>query len=355
MQTVDYIIVGQGIAGSNLGMFLDERGQKLAFINQERPNTSTKIAAGLINPITGRRYVKTWMADILIPFAVNYYHKLEEQFKATFVKKKRVAWQFTSPNMENNWMARSSGENQAYIAHPHNYSLSIYQDHYHDVRSVAEVKNAGRIDMVTVIKHLKTYFQEHHIYLEEAFDYSEINYQEDQVIYNGITAKGIIFCEGALARFNPYFEHLPFNLAKGEILIVKIPNYQLYASLIKHSGLFIVPWDEEKQWFWVGSSYNRDFKHEAPTPEEKATLIDRLKACLQLPFEVVDHIAGIRPTVRDRRPFLGRHKEHKQLFIFNGMGAKGSYLSPYFAEHFTSYLLDGTPLLKEADIKRLGK
>ena len=74
-----------------------------------------------------------------------------------------------------------------------------------------------------------------------------------------------------------------------------------------------------------------------------------------LPFEIIDHQAGIRPTVKDRRPLLGVHPAHHQLAIFNGMGTKGVMLAPYFANHLVNHLENDDKLLPEIDIVRFGK
>jgi glycine/D-amino acid oxidase-like deaminating enzyme len=76
---------------------------------------------------------------------------------------------------------------------------------------------------------------------------------------------------------------------------------------------------------------------------------------LKMPFEVVDHLAAIRPTVRDRKPYLGSHTLHENIHIFNGLGAKGSSIGPYFASHFADWLNGETELDKEVNIKRLKK
>ena len=60
--SLDYLIVGMGLAGSALAYFLSKNGKKIALIDNNIDQTSSKIAAGLYNPITGRKMVKTWMA-----------------------------------------------------------------------------------------------------------------------------------------------------------------------------------------------------------------------------------------------------------------------------------------------------
>ena len=54
---VDYLIIGQGLAGSLLAWELIQRRCSVVVVDNGNENAS-QIAAGLINPITGMRFVK---------------------------------------------------------------------------------------------------------------------------------------------------------------------------------------------------------------------------------------------------------------------------------------------------------
>lgn len=51
---------------------------------------------------------------------------------------------------------------------------------------------------------------------------------------------------------------------------------------------------------------------------------------MKIPYNVVEHKAGVRPSVSDRRPVLGPCKDYEQLVVFNGLGTKGVSLAPFF-------------------------
>ena len=206
--------------------------------------------------------------------------------------------------------------------------------------------------MKKVIENYKKLLQQEERYLEEKFEHEHLEIQTDSVVYKGHRAHRIIFAEGYQAIHNPYFNYLPFLPAKGDILMVRIPDYPASDKLVKH-GVFIVPWKDDI--YWVGSSYNKTYKQEAPLATEGEALKERLQRILKIDFEVLEHLCGIRPTVRDRQPFTGQHPVFSRLFLFNGMGAKGSYLSPFFAHHFAQYLDDQCPLDSSIDIKRYFK
>ena len=185
--------------------------------------------------------------------------------------------------------------------------------------------------------------------LAEHFDYEQLTLQENHIQYKSHTAKQVIFCEGHQARFNPWFQYLPFEVAKGEMLIIKIPDSNFQKTL-KHK-IFLVPLGDDL--YWLGSTYDWDNLDELPTAVKKENLIERLQKSIDVEFEVIDHLAAIRPTVKDRRPFLGRHPQYQQLCIFNGMGTKGASLTPYWANEMTSFLLDQKSLSDEVNIQRI--
>ncbi|MCW3126932.1 MAG: dependent oxidoreductase, partial [Bacteroidetes bacterium] len=83
----------------------------------------------------------------------------------------------------------------------------------------------------------------------------------------------------------------------------------------------------------------------------KNEIIESLYKTLHVPFEVVYHGAGVRPSTKYRRPFIGFHPDQAHIGIFNGMGTKGMSLAPYWAEHFAEHIVNGSALSEEVDIK----
>ena len=67
------LIVGQGIAGTVLSYKLSQRNISHKVLDNNHQSAATHAAAGLINPITGRNYVKSWMIDDLLPEACLLY------------------------------------------------------------------------------------------------------------------------------------------------------------------------------------------------------------------------------------------------------------------------------------------
>ncbi|MCP3932785.1 MAG: FAD-binding oxidoreductase, partial [Bacteroidetes bacterium] len=202
-----------------------------------------------------------------------------------------------------------------------------------------------------LIKSYRNFFEESGDLLTEEFDPAHLTIDPECINYKGNTAKKIIFCEGYRGMNNPYFSFLPFQPTKGDVLIVKIPNANF--DKIFKQRIFVMPIGDDL--YWAGATHERDFIHDQPTDEKREHLIKKLHDILTIPFEIVEHKAAIRPTVRDRRPFIGLHPDHTSVAIFNGLGTKGASLAPFWAKHVTDFLIHSVELDREVDIRRFLK
>jgi glycine/D-amino acid oxidase-like deaminating enzyme len=69
-------------------------------------------------------------------------------------------------------------------------------------------------------------------------------------------------------------------------------------------------------------------------------------------YEICDQLAGIRPTVVDRRPLVGKHPKYNNLFVLNGLGTRGVMNAPFSADNLTRSIVYGEDIDKEIDISR---
>jgi glycine oxidase len=345
---LDYLIVGQGIAGAMLSWFLLKENQKVLVIDEYNPSSASNIASGITKPITGKRFVKTWLADELIPFAQDTYSDFETRFRDKFYHPALFIKLFDSIKAQNDWSVRCASPE--YIAYLQNENI-IYLDDKKVKNDFGgfEINGGSKLETDKFLSHYRNYLKENKALLEEKFSFNDLAEEEDSISYKGIKARKIIFCEGANAIHNPYFKFFPFQLAKGECLILRIENF--YTDRVLNSEVLIMPLPE-KDLYYVGATHEWYFDDDQPSAKGMNELLGNLSAVLRLPFEIVEHKAAIRPTVKDRRPFIGFHPEFPNIGIFNGMGTKGISLSPYFAKHFTEHLLHQKPLQPEVDIKR---
>ena len=348
-KNVDYIIAGCGIAGTVLAQTLLQQGKTIMIIDEPSLSAASKVAAGVYNPVVFKRLVKSWKADELIPVMDDFYQAAEQLLNKQFYFKKQIVKLFTEENEKAFWLKKANEEVGHYL------SKIIHNDFLQDVvyspLGAAEVVHAGNLDMLTFLSAFRAYFRQSGCLLEETFDHDQLSVLENSVSWKGISAAKIIFCEGYRAVENPWFKHLPFKLTKGEVLTIRLPeSAAIPESKVINKGVFILPLGNNT--FKAGATYEWNDLTELPTEKGKTELLDKLRKVIKVPFEVIVHEAGIRPTVSDRRPLLGFHPQHPSLAVFNGMGTKGVMLAPYFAKHFAEVLAGTVTLDKEVDIAR---
>ena len=358
MKNADFIIVGQGLAGSVLAYLLLKKGQKVILIDQYTEGgkkSSSQIAAGVINPITGMRFVKSWRIDEFLPVARSLYQEIETVLNVKLWHERTIFRVLRHVEEENNWLLRNSyPDYQPYCGNMPPSVQTLEMGHYKPFYAIAEVKNGAQVNLSALVAHFRLFFKQKQMLLQEHFDSNECAISDKSVEYKGIKASKIIFCEGAHAQSNPFFNQLPFNPDKGELLLVRIPNLDL--THIFKNKMAIVPLHDtvagQKDLYWVGATNTWAFDNDLPSTTNKELIINELKNTINLPFEVIEQQAAIRPTVKDRRPLLGLHPQHPQLGIFNGFGTKGASLVPFWAQRFTEFLLNEEPLDKDVDIQR---
>lgn len=346
MSKVDFVIVGQGIAGTVLAHKLLGQGCTLKVIDDAHQSSSSTKAAGIINPITGRAYVKSWMIDDLLPEAVSTYESIAELLDSKFFHEHNIIRVLGSIAEENKWYSRINDDAYSnYIVS--NADTSAFESSFHNYDDKALIRG-GRVLLRQLLSQYRSYLLDNDMLKSEVFDHTKLEYQDDFIRYQDIETKYLVFAEGVRSKDNMFFPNLPFQPVKGEVLLVKIPGYTC-KDIVKH-GIFVCPFEEDL--YWVGSGYEHHFKDDQPTTQGRSTLIDKLDFALKLPYEIVDHIAGVRPSVKGRKPLLGQSHVHDNIYLFGGMGTKGSSLVPYWAKHLIEVMLNGAALHPEVDWRR---
>jgi glycine oxidase len=343
----DYLIVGQGLAGTLLAHFLIDAGVKVQVIDNQHEGAASMVAAGIINPITGRRFVKSWRVDELIPFAKETYNELEAILGEQFYYPRAIIRTLFNNREENDWLSRS-GESgyQPYMAD--DVELGAYAANTEQAFSYGEVRNAAQVNAGALVERFRDYLRELKAFHTGEFNFEQLEVHADHVIYEGVPFRHVVFCEGYRGGQNPFFSYLPFGGTKGEVLIVRVKEAR-FEKLLKHR-VFIVPFGDDT--YWIGATYDWKFDAADPTPEGYSFLKDRLSELLTVPFEILAHKAAVRPTVKDRRPFLGKHPDFPSLAIFNGLGTKGASLGPFWARHMADFLTKNIKLDPAVDIAR---
>ena len=343
---VDFIIVGQGIAGTTLAHLLEKKG-KTFHVFDFYENKSSHIAAGLINPIVFKRLNKSWKADDFMPFLNDFYTEIEEKLDVTILYKKEIARLFSSFEDQNNWDVKSTKEGYSkYLTDKQIPNLDknvVEQKFGHGV-----VSGSGHLDIKVWLEAHKNHFISKQSYTFKEVNKADIELTENGVILHGVEATRLIFAQGFRGIFNDYFNYLPLKTTKGELVKIKVPA--LDTENVINKNMFVLPKGNNE--YLAGSTYGWNDYSTNTTEEAKTDLFERISAFIKTDFTLVEQTAGVRPTVLDRRPLIGIHPEHKQLSIFNGLGTKGVMIAPFYGNQFINHLTENTPLDEEVDIKR---
>lgn len=342
----DYIIVGQGLSGSLLTYELLKRGKRVCVIQQDGICKSSEVAPGMYNPLVLKRYTLAWKAPELISKLTQYYSKIEEFLNTDLMQTMDLYRLFTNENEANLWIEKSDQ-----LALEPFMSPLIYPQNNTFINKtigLGRVNNTGRVVLVKLMNAIKALLISQNCFINEEFKYDLLNVQNGYVSYKNLTANHIIFAEGFQLKQNPWFKHLPLKGTKGELITIRSKELKLDNPI--KSSILIMPLGDDL--YRVGASFNWDEKDHIPTNSGKKWLISKLEQIINCNFEILEHNAGIRPTVVDRRPLLGTHEKFKNLHVFNGMGTRGVMLAPTGVQMLIDAIENDIPLDKEWDIKR---
>jgi glycine/D-amino acid oxidase-like deaminating enzyme len=401
MQT-QILIIGQGICGTFLSWYLEKAGVSYMVIDETRSFTASKAAAGIINPVTGRRIVKTWMIDELIPFARDAYQRIGAELGIVCMQQKDLVDFFPTPQMRLAFLKRYE-EDPQYLQLPGNEN--DWNEYFRYDFGYGVISPCWLVDLPGLLAARRKQLLDKGALLEERFEQealivsgggvavkseiavksgtpaegSNAAHERDHggdtgnatgggIRYKDIHAEAVIFCDGIESFASSYFSLLPFAPNKGEALVLEIPGLrdeaktnagitnlaanQASNTLFK-KGITLAPWKEGL--YWVGSSYEWSFAHTEPTEAFRQRTEQALREWLKVPFKTIEHIASVRPATLERRPFVGFHPRYPAIGILNGMGTKGCSLAPYFASQLVDHITKGTPIRADADVKRFSR
>lgn len=343
---VDYLIIGQGLAGTVFCEHVLQSGKTAIVIDDPNLSNSSKVAAGLYNPITGRKLVKTWNCDPLFEYLTPFYESLEEKLEESFLVDMPIYRPFPSMEVLNEWMGKSA--DSTFIPYIRDIKTEpAFKDDIRNEFGGLLLKQCGYLDTGKLIEHYREYLIANGLFYGDYFDYTQLEISTNEVNYKHIQAGKVVCCDGRLVMDNPYFDWLPLRPVKGELLYIKT---EAVFDVIYNKGVFIIPLSDGI--CKVGATYDNKNLEEVITSEAKDELVKKLSELVKFDFEVIDQKVGIRPATKDRKPFVGRHPNLERMIIFNGLGAKGVSLAPFYAKQLLAHLEQGHELDQEVNIER---
>jgi len=347
---VDFLIVGQGLAGTLLANEFYRQNKTFLVIDDPEQPKASEVAAGLINPVVFRRMTKSWLVDNAFPQMETTYLQLEDLLGEQLYFPDKIM-KILSEDSLILW------KEKIFVNKLENYlaaktDLNFKNKNIKAAFGFACINKAGRLDIQKLIFAFNRFLNQQNSIRNEKMDYGKLIIHPDSIIYDNITSSKIIFCEGPSASENPFFKNLKFKHSKGELLELKIPELKL--NRIVSDDVFIMPLGNDR--YKVGATYSWDELNHEITDSAREELLSKLEKIISINPEIVNQKAGIRPTLHDRKPVIGLLPDNPQIGIFNGLGSKGVLLGPYFARQFSDYLIGNSDYIHpEANIKRYFK
>lgn len=342
---LDYIIVGSGLAGIAFAEIAMAHGKSVHVFDNSSQNSS-RIAGGLYNPVILKRFSGLQQAQEQLDEMQTFYQYLEKKLDVKLNFELPVLRKFFSVEEQNNWFTASDKINLSPFL-----STKIVTEQFIGIDApfgYGKVMQTGYVDTALLLQVYQGFLIQNGRFENDAFDYNAINFHEKAINYKNLTTKNIVFAEGFGMHANPFFNQLPLDGTKGELFIIRAPGLKL--EVILNTNVFILPLGNDL--FKVGATYNWDDKTDVPTEAGKLELVEKIKEILNCDFEIIEHLAGVRPTVKDRKPLLGTHPIHKSLHIFNGLGTRGVMLGPYMARILFENIEFGKPIERAFNINR---
>jgi glycine/D-amino acid oxidase-like deaminating enzyme len=342
---VDYIIVGLGLAGLAFSRKL-ELEKKTFLIFEDNSQNSSSVAGGMYNPVVLKRFTPVWNGTGQLELALPFYRELELKFNKKFHFPLNIYRVFKSIEEQNNWFRACDNPSLTPFMSP-----QIIHEKFRGIKSefgFGKLVNTGRIDTKELLETYRKSLLKINSLKIEQFIYGELQIAEYGVEYQGVKANHIVFCEGFGLKQNPYFKNLPLRETKGELITIHAPELQI-DFLIK-AAVFVIPLGDG--YYKVGATFNWKDTSRDPTDAGKSELVQKLETVVDIPYKIVEHHAGIRPTVKDRRPLVGKHPKFRNLAVLNGLGTRGVMIAPTVANALFEHLEQGADLDKEIAIDR---
>jgi len=338
---VDVLIVGQGLAGSLLARRLDGRAT-LAVVDPGVMNSS-RVAAGLMTPLTGRRFTLTKDYPELFAAAKQ---RLTERgvFRPTSVYR-----MFVDDEQRAKGLKRTECDSCLPFIAKVTSAQGELDTGLTDTFGGA-LMNGAWVDLPKLLSDVRAELKREGSLTEAAFDPAEATAEADGVSWRQVRAGALVYCDGYKSAQRGPFTYLPWQPAKGEALTLRT-SVESKPFILNREG-WALPLG---QGVWrTGTNWQWDQLDETPTAPQKEKLIRRFRSYFAegVSVEVTAHIAGVRPCTSDNHPFMGTHPQQPRTHLFGGLGPRGTVWAPLMAEEMAAYLCEGAALRPECNLTR---
>ena len=224
MRNTRVLIIGQGLAGTLLAWYCEQHHIDFLCIDDEKQNTSSRIAAGIVHPVTGRRLVVAPSFSEQMKTATEVYASLESALGQAFFRQKPIIEIYSSVKSKNDWNERSSAPEVA--------ALIVKELAANEIAGLqmpygATALKGSFLHVSELVNHYRLKLAKQKLLISERFDFSQLKISK-HVEYKDIQAERIFFCEGAQAIQNPLFPNLPFRRLHHILFQFHLPAYLIH-------------------------------------------------------------------------------------------------------------------------------
>lgn len=342
----DFLIVGQGLAGSLLAWHLLEAGSRVLVVDRDEEETSSKVAAGLVTPLAGARFRLPDGLEERLDYARSFYWGLEERSGLSLFHHRRIIRLFRSEDEARLWRDRlAEGDSRYDRFHA---PLVLEPGRLHAPFGGFEMKEGGWLDVPAFLEYTRQVLLERASYAIASLDPDDLSVGPAGVQWKNVSASGIIFCQGWRGARNRFFDWIPMRPTGGDILDLEIPELAGDPRIVNGGG-WLVPVGGNR--FRAGATYHHGARDTPSLELSREEVLAKIAALTPAVPEVTGHRRALRPTIRRSQVFLGTHPAHPRLAYFNGLGSKGTLNGPWHARLLAGHLLHGTPLPPECDLQ----
>tara|TARA_B100001057_G_scaffold458140_1_gene507110 strand:+ start:31220 stop:32263 length:1044 start_codon:yes stop_codon:yes gene_type:complete len=342
---VDFIIVGQGIAGTSLAFKLLQKKYSILVIDKYNPNSTSSIALGLYNPLVLKWFTKSWEVDNQLKDMFDYLYEFEKKFNTKINFKKNIHKLLYSTFDQNNWLEKQvSPKKSPYMSKNLKFLDNI-------IKPFGVVKKSGWVDVKLMLDTFRNYLSNNLLISDEHFIHEKLNINDNSINYKQYMCKYLVFCEGSAVIKNSFFNYLDFKMTKGEVINFFSPNLKI--NEIIHSGVTTIPLGDDN--YIAGSTFNHDLKYLKCTVESKNEIIKKIKKIKDFTFVINSQSIAVRPSVFDRRPIIGPHYKYKNIFLMNGLGSRGVLMTSYLANILLSNIFRKEKINSDINVNRFNK
>ena len=343
----EFLVVGQGITGSIVALQLKKSLKKFKLIEGGNPNTSSKVATGIVHPISLKRCNLSWRGKEFYDFSDAFYKKINTESSIELYKSCKLLRIFASFEEQNNWIGKTNNEIYKNILSLNNKKVDNVQNMF----GSGIVELCSRLSVNEFLGFVSSSLLKSNILKKDLFKAENLKLKNNRFQYKSDIYSKVIMCDGVNALKNPMFNYLPIIPNKGELL--KVSSNILPPHII-NCGIFSLP--ETKNIFTVGSTYSNEDQKNNVTIGAKEYLMKKLNKVIEIDgIDIIDQKFGFRPTSFDRKPLIGEHPIIKNLFTVNGMGSKAILMAPLLVRELLNYIYLKKPLDPMVNINRFTK